>query len=245
MKKRLKLLIYADSVDNKVGQTIPYMEFFSQFGEVILVHTQSDIPSLMEMADILIVPGGADVDALDYNQRPHFRNGRANMHYQWLDENLLKPWLEEKRPTIGVCRGMQAINVALGGTLHQHISGHNQTGAYARSSTPHLMTYQNPSGKLSSTEINSIHHQSVAKLGEGLELIGWSPAYRDCYSLLSSDTFEKPCIEKDKKQANYDAIVEAFRHKSAPILGFQYHPEEFNCDFAKNEIKNYIISTLL
>ena len=245
MKNRLKILMYADSFDNRVGQTIPYMEYFSQFGEIILVHTQSDIPTLMEMGDILVVPGGADVDSADYNERPNFRNGRANMHYQWLDENLLKPWLEELRPTIGVCRGMQALNVAFGGTLHQNIEGHNQTGTYARSSTPHEMTYQTPKGEYKLAEINSIHHQSVAKLGKDLELIGWSPAYVGCYSLGTEDAFDKTHINDKGVKTVAPAIIEAFRHKSAPILGFQYHPEEFNCEFAKNEIKNYIISTLL
>ena len=98
---------------------------------------------------------------------------------------------------MGICRGAQLINVALGGSLHQDIADHNRIDDTDRihgsvTDDPVLMSLY---GK--SFMINSSHHQAADRLGEGLRAVQWSD----------------------------DGIVEALRHESLPIFAVQWHPE--------------------
>ena len=96
--------------------------------------------------------------------------------------------------------------------------------------------------------INSFHHQSVKDLGEGLEIIGYDAAYRGCMS-TRNDNYKRlhpiytvnkkgetvPLGIKDGKPTHWHSIVEAYRSTEEAthnVLCFQYHPEEFNCEFA-------------
>lgn len=99
-------------------------------------------------------------------------------------------------PILAICKGMQLFNVALGGTLHLDIAGHN---------APEMKTHDVQSLRTESTsthryeKVNSSHHQAVAKLGDGLEVEAWSAS---------------------------DDIVEQVRLRGHPFaLGVQYHPE--------------------
>lgn len=246
---KLKLLMYADCKDT-VGQTIPYMEYFSQFGEVILVHTQSDLKFFIEHGDMLVVPGGPDVSSTVYSKPPGFTNTRANAHYEFLDYHLLKPWLETGKPTVGVCRGLQTINVARGGTLIQHIIGHRQS--QDRDKTTDFM-YTDVEG-FNIVEINSIHHQAVKTLGKDLEVLGWGNVLKNCPSVRNKHNRKSLLLRKDyvetegkveKTADNYFSIVEAFKSTEESkynIVAFQYHPEEINCEFAQKQIEDLLSS---
>jgi len=80
-------------------------------------------------------------------------------------------------PVLGICRGVQTLNVARGGTLHQHIEGHRQT-APGRVTT-HSVKVE-PGSRLAEVlgvteaEVNSFHHQAAARLGEGLRAVAWA-----------------------------------------------------------------------
>ena len=101
-------------------------------------------------------------------------------------------------PIFAICKGVQVLNVALGGTLHLDIPGHNapelrlgnlQTIAYAPAAPVHTR-YE---------RVNSSHHQALDRLGDGLEVEAWSPG---------------------------DGIVEQVRRRHDPYcFGVQYHPE--------------------
>ena len=117
-----KILLYSDSYGGRVGISEPYVNFFSQFGEVILVGPGNDLPFFIHHGDILAMPGGADIDSWRYHESPR-TVGRLNAHYEFLDEFLLMPWIKTGKPIIGICRGMQSLNVALGGSLHQDVYG--------------------------------------------------------------------------------------------------------------------------
>jgi len=121
---KLKILIYADSYNERIGQSLSYVKFLAQFGEVILVSAQNDLKFWVEHADVLALPGGADVDPKRYGEVSYFTMNRTNPHYEHLDTTLLPMWLDTKKPIIAICRGMQTLNVACGGTLFQDIIGH-------------------------------------------------------------------------------------------------------------------------
>ena len=132
-----KILIYANVFDTTVGQSISYMEFFSKFGEVILITSEMDMKKWINYGDILAVPGGMDLASYRYGEKPGFNSKLVNNHFEYLDNHLLAPWLLTGKPVIGICRGMQALNVALGGTLHRHVVDHNLESKEGRGGITH------------------------------------------------------------------------------------------------------------
>jgi putative glutamine amidotransferase len=230
--------IYADSFDNKVGQTVPYMEFFSMFGKVILI-THDNYDVLENIYDILVVPGGADIiqDKLSFN------TGRANPFYEFLDEKVLKPNLN-KKPVIGVCRGFQAINKYMGGMLYPDIKDHNMS---PRDSKHQILTIADEefSENKEYAFINSIHHQAISVLGNGLKAIGFTAIKNNCKSLyndnkpIKTTIFEKKDYDvyrlSENKKNVFIEVIEGDK-----ILGFQYHPEEIYCPYAIFKINTFI-----
>jgi len=229
--------IYADAFNGKIGQTLPYMQFFSQFGYVRLISTLDNLENIENEIDILVSPGGSDLDSSLYGKAPGAMEGRANQHYEYLDSILLPKFLNTQKPIIGICRGMQSINCFLGGTLNQHIIGHQQGDE--RSATKQKLQFTNSDKEY---YINSMHHQSVQNLADGLELIAYSQQFRGCYS---SEEIIKTW-RYFNQEGNIDntikipITIEAFIGKDLPILGVQWHPEEFNCEWTVNEIKKLL-----
>ena len=145
---------------------------------------------------------------------------------------MIPAFILADKPIVGICRGFQTLNAYFGGTLFQDIKGHNQTKGYgARSETKDDLWTEDKIYK-----INTIHHQSVKKLGDDLVAIGFSPVIAGCPSLLE-DQF---LTIKTYGVKSYISFTEAFKHKSLPIVAFQYHPEEFNCEFAISEINKIL-----
>jgi gamma-glutamyl-gamma-aminobutyrate hydrolase PuuD len=225
--------IYADSISGEMKQTAPYINFILNFGIPRLITQYDDPDEIAEQCDMLLIPGGADINPMRYNEIPHHSTGRCNVQYEYLDSVMIPAFIMADKPIVGICRGFQTLNAYFGGTLFQDVKGHNQTKGYgARSETKDDLWTENGIFK-----INTIHHQSAKKLGDNLEAIGFSPVISGCPSLL------EPEFLTTKTYANFNKFVsftEAFKHKSLPIVAFQYHPEEFNCEFAINEINKIL-----
>ena len=136
--------------------------------------------------------GGPDLDPAVYGQAPHPRLGpdvdRVADEYE---QALLRGAAERDLPLLGICRGLQALNVSRGGTLHQHIDG---TSRRTRPSRP-PMTSRSRRGSLlhwltgrDGLAVNSFHHQAADRIGAGLEVAAraadgtvealWDPAAR-------------------------------------------------------------------
>ena len=154
--------------------------------------------------DALLLPGGGDVHPRFYGQEPTHATDvdEARDRYEFA---LLRQFLDSGRPVLGICRGAQVINVALGGSLTQHIDGHGQAGG---ADTVHAV--RSDDALLQSLYgrrfmVNSAHHQAVSRLGSGLRVIA----------------------------AADDGTVEALRHTSLPILAVQWHPERFGASGAR------------
>ncbi|MFG2619742.1 gamma-glutamyl-gamma-aminobutyrate hydrolase family protein [Streptomyces sp. NPDC048507] len=150
--------------------------------------------------DGLIVAGGPDVDPLRYGAARDPRTGApATVRDEW-ELALTGAALESGTPFLGICRGMQALNVALGGTLIQHIDGHVDTPG---------VTSWHPVRPVAGTryaalvpevaEVPTYHHQAVDRLGRGLVV----SAYAE------------------------DGTVEAIEDpdRSRWVVGVQWHPE--------------------
>lgn len=231
-KKNITFGLYTNVYEKTMGATIPYIEYLSKWGFVRLVGVTDNIEDVMNQIDVLVVPGGPDVDSKRYNETPHVKNSNPSPYYEWLDLNLLTPWIQQGRPTIGICRGAQTINVVMGGTLAQHIVGHSLFQNENRSSRKDEMFTDIEGYNI--YKINSIHHQCIKDIAEGLEVIGWGQLYKnDPNTNKNWKFFKHDYTKKDKnsepiKSTNlYYSVPELIVGKEKPIVLAQFHPKLF------------------
>jgi len=227
--------VYADVAGGRVGQTAPYMQFLSQFGHVRMITPSDNLREVVKNIDMLVIPGGADVDVERYAGVPGIMDSRVNQHFEYLDRYLLPLVVEAGKPIVGICRGLQSLNVHFGGTLNQHIVGHHQ--GENRVNTKQEIQFEN--GK--SHFVNSMHHQSIDVLGEGLEIVAYGQMFQGCYG---NKTHIRNWFYDDEKgkKCSYEAyiVVEMIKHVELPIIAFQWHPEEFNCKIAVEAINDLL-----
>ncbi|WP_209619987.1 gamma-glutamyl-gamma-aminobutyrate hydrolase family protein [Saccharothrix coeruleofusca] len=149
--------------------------------------------------DGLVLAGGADVDPARYGAARDPRTGPARPDRDAAELALARAALELDLPLLAVCRGMQVLNVALGGTLRQHVDGHNPAPAVFERTEITVA----PGTALAAvvgdrTGVNCHHHQALDELGKGLEVVAVAP----------------------------DGVVEAVELPDARFaLGVQSHPE--------------------
>jgi putative glutamine amidotransferase len=133
----------------------------------------------LDMVDGLVLAGGSDLDPASYGARPHPETRGARPERDRFELALAHRAVDREIPVLGICRGMELLNVALGGTLEQHLMRldvHRHTpGAFC----DHAVRLE--PGSLAAravgaerTEVKSHHHQGVGELGDGLVASGWS-----------------------------------------------------------------------
>jgi putative glutamine amidotransferase len=145
----------------------------------------SDAVDVVARLDGLIIAGGADVDPRRYTEDvPHERTADWREDRDAWELALLDAARESQLPVLGICRGMQVLNVALGGSLHQHLPdlegqvNHRQDRTSGDPS--HRVTLARDS-RLTKVigrryvEVNSFHHQALHALGRGLAVAGRAP----------------------------------------------------------------------
>jgi putative glutamine amidotransferase len=159
---------------------------------------------VMARVDALCLPGGPDVSPHRYGvERFHPRLIKVCDEHDALDLALARAAIAQDRPLLAICRGHQVLNVALGGTLHQHLPdivgrrrasehyhSHNDVDVVAGSKAAAAMGTTRPRG-------HCVHHQAVDRLGAGLVVTAWS-----------------------------DDIVEGLELPDQWVVGVQWHPED-------------------
>ena len=155
-------------------------------------------------ADALLLTGGGDLAPARYGQALSGAE-EIDAARDARELALVRDFLARGLPVLGICRGLQVVNVFFGGTLRQHIEGHSQIDGRDR-----LHTVCAENGLLralygSRFTVNSAHHQSAGRLGEGL-----------CV-LARAD----------------DGTVEALAHETLPVFAVQWHPERLCGAFAR------------
>jgi putative glutamine amidotransferase len=144
-----------------------------------------DPDQMLGRLDALVLAGGVDIDPAVYGAEPHEETEAG--HRRERDDTeiaLVRRALELDLPVLGICRGMQVLNVALGGTLLQHVPdkvGHSDhrrnPGSFVDSEHDVRLTPGSLAARAAGEEIHrtkSHHHQAVAEIGERLEVTGWS-----------------------------------------------------------------------
>ncbi|MEK7059383.1 MAG: gamma-glutamyl-gamma-aminobutyrate hydrolase family protein [Patescibacteria group bacterium] len=167
------------------GKAHTYTDAVIRAGGVpFLVPLIDDIKSLRrlyEACDGLMFSGGNDIDPMTYNAKPSPHSLKPSPRRDEQEIQLFKWALEDNKPVLGICRGMQLMNVALGGSLYQDIGNdvsakHNHNGSADQKDFCHLVHKLkiNEDSQLaaimgaSSIRTNGLHHQAVCELGKGL-----------------------------------------------------------------------------
>jgi putative glutamine amidotransferase len=143
------------------------------------------VPALIERLDGVLLSGGPDLAPDAYDARPHPELGPTEPSLDSFEYAVVQESLRLDRPVLGICRGAQALNVALGGTLHQHLPevfgeaiSHRQAED-GRQPTHWVHTIRGTrlAGILGMERllVNSFHHQGVDRLGEGLRACAHAP----------------------------------------------------------------------
>jgi len=176
----------------------------------VLRRSNLRIADYVETLDALVLQGGADVDPFSYGEDPLRPEWSGDDIRDAYEIELLQEFIAARKPVLGVCRGLQLINVAFEGTLYQDI--HAQCGHGLRHFSPdaydqHFHEIQLIPGTglaglypgLISARVNSIHHQAVKQLGRE----------------LAAEAVSMP-----------DSIIEAIRWRGGSyVVGVQWHPE--------------------
>jgi putative glutamine amidotransferase len=129
----------------------------------------------IDVIDALILSGGADVNPLLFNEEPHPNLGSVDADRDAMEIALVKLAAAGKMPILAICRGVQVLNVAFEGTLHQHLSpdefGVQHTQKTSGDFASHTILIE-PGSRLAAicgteTVVNSFHHQAVKDVAEG------------------------------------------------------------------------------
>ena len=142
------------------------------------------IAALLERVDGICLPGGPDVQPSAYDEEPHPQLGPTEPRVDAVELALVRAADRRKLPILGICRGMQALNVARGGTLHQHLPdvvgdtiGHRQPDHGSITTHP-IDTAASSRIRAAlggpKVEVNSFHHQAVKTLGRNLVATAWA-----------------------------------------------------------------------
>lgn len=220
------------------GLNAVYLRYFRQFGNIVMID-----PGCQKVIDVdlLVLPGGRDVDTTRYNEVPDTKTQNPDIHYEWFDKYILPLYVKENIPIFGICRGFQTGNVFFGGKLNQHInqaySGNDRSSLVDTLKLTEnqpvdvpkqwITGNKNFSGKVINNlylKVNSLHHQGIYEKNHHV------------YPATLSE--EMLILAKNIAYGN----VEAMMHQKYPFIAVQWHPEEMDDDKYSPMLINYLLN---
>ncbi len=178
---------------------------------VIPVNLPADrVPNLYDRLDGILFSGGGDIENTHFHGESHPRISDVDPERDLIELSILDTFISGKKPILGICRGLQIINVGMGGTLYTHIidqmpeaQQHDFSSGFPRNFIAHYVTIKSGTRLASilgeaNLPVNSLHHQGIKDIPVGLEPSAFSP----------------------------DGLVEAIELKDHPYgIAVQWHPE--------------------
>jgi putative glutamine amidotransferase len=156
----------------------------------LLQGDEDTLRALYDQLDAVFLTGGVDVCPENYGEQRHDKCDRADPARDWVEIRLIRWALADRKPILGVCRGIQVINVACGGSLYQHLADRLPAGIKhdyfptaerpARDYLAHEVEVD-PSSRLgrlldaARLPVNSMHHQGIKRLAPGLRATAHAP----------------------------------------------------------------------
>lgn len=165
--------------------------------------------------DALLLTGGGDLEPSLFGETKLNNTVDIDPARDGFEMPLVRAFLAAGKPIMGICRGEQVINVAMGGTLYQDLR--EQLGFVHYDPKLRHFVHTTEGSVLrrlfgETFRVNSTHHQAVRDLGEGLRATALSP----------------------------EGIIEAYEHETLPILGTQFHPERLCGDNGKGVTPDFL-----
>lgn len=187
-----------------------FVDGIQQAGGIALIFPITEDPETIQYyissIDKLLLTGGQDVAPEFYHQAPHQKLGAVYPARDRFEIALIQEALKQDKPIFGVCRGMQLLNVAFGGTLLQDLSLKEHAIKHDQLPTPFQIpthtiqiTSESRLAKIVGTNysVNSFHHQAIDQLADGFVVTASAP----------------------------DGIIEGIESTTKKIMGIQWHPE--------------------
>ena len=204
----------ADTNRPKIGITVQPrrgLDYYAPYRRAVAAAGAEPIdlvPGTKALPDVdgLLLPGGWDVDPSFYGERRDEKLGETDPELDETELAMFGQAREREIPVLGICRGQQVINVAMGGSLVQHLEGH-EVRQLGRRHLAHTIEVD-PTSELGQAagehkvRVNSLHHQAIKKLGAGLQ----------------------------QTASGEDGIVEGVESDDGLIVAVQCHPEELTTD---------------
>lgn len=198
-------LTWSDDLVDRSGRpgenALKYMSLLLEAGMTPVLITPRTGTGLLARIDGLLLPGGPDIDPSRYGQEAADQLGAVAPELDTLELELCHAALARRRPVLGICRGQQLLNVALGGTLHQHVI-HPQWG-------------EDPSA--------AVHEIRIAPDTRLHRLLGGDAAQVNSGHHQAADIIAPP-LRASAHSA--DGCVEALEAEDLLAMSVQWHPEE-------------------
>jgi len=154
---------------------MPYLRAIEAAGGLpVVLPPIGDVEAILGRLDAVCLSGGPDLDPAAYGAcERHAELGQTEPELDAFELALARAADRSGLPLLGICRGAQALNVARGGTLHQHLPGHRQTAAGTQPTHAVEIVAGTRLALIAGAgalDVNSFHHQAVAALGHGLRV---------------------------------------------------------------------------
>ena len=189
---------------------------------ILPISSEEDAKTYVSMVDKVLLIGGQNVDPKFYQEERHASENDFFLERDVFELAVIKEAIKQKKPIFGVCRGLQLMNVALGGTLNQDIKGHWQSEEGNVRTHPVVIKNDCILSKIygAHAQINSFHRQSIKTMAESLKPIAFDPDTGIVEAAVSVD-------------------------KTITFLGVQWHPELLIDDSAKDmALFDYFVNEL-
>lgn len=174
--------------------------------------------SLVKEIDLLILPGGADLSPHLYGQIPSWFTGNPDVFKEDFFKTHLSTYINARVPIFGICLGFQMLNVYFGGQLKQNVNNtrvHQNDSRFTEAHKVALISLEKAKGgEYQTMAVNSHHHQAVTP-----NLL--SKDFRPMS--VSSENHKDPLLNNLSR----GTLIESFKHRTLPIAGVQWHPEEW------------------
>jgi len=220
MEESLIIGLADTCIDGEVNMGRNYVDAVRRGGHIAVILPYSDddnvCRSMLSRIDVLLLTGGGDLAAWRFGQESSELDSLENRDRDSFELRLIDLACQMKLPIAGICRGMQVINVALGGNLWQDLS------------------YKRQSENSHYSSLSFIDHQRPDKKWEGVHLINIDKDSR-LFEVLNYDTIMVNSthhqavrdLGKDLKVVAHseDFVIEAFESTTLPIAAVQWHPE--------------------